>query len=473
MKKQMSLLLAAMLAISVLMTACGNTDSSSSQTSASAASSAEKTDKTAPADEPTSSSEEAGETASADEAAPVEIRAAWWGDTKRNDVYNAIVDRFSDEYSHVTVVREPLSWGDYWEKLAVQTAGGNAPDFMGMNYSYASDYLRRNTCEPLDKYIDDGVINLSGWSQGTINTGVLDGVTYMIPMGVTFKGMFINTGMLDQFGVEGPDFDWTWEDVKTIGLQVREAADAAGETTSWFLQDMASDMGTWRYYVLQQDRDIYDNEGNITFEISDAESWFSMFKEFRELGIVPDPETSTEFSSTTLEDSLFSKDRLISLTNAANQYALYKETFPDKEIDLLRFPSESGKASGMFPEGSHFVISSRSTDDQKLAAAQLLNFWVNDERSLELFLLDQGVPGNLDKVATAVMPNLNEYQQIFVEYVDKMSEIGKPVNFPPIGTAELMSEFTLISDNVAFGMTTPEEAAQEFHDKAVEIRSKD
>jgi ABC-type glycerol-3-phosphate transport system substrate-binding protein len=86
----------------------------------------------------------------------------------------------------------------------VQVAGGNAPDFIGMHPQYAADYIGRGMVEPLDQYIKDGIISTDGWAQGTLNTGVVNGVTYMMPMGVTFTSEFVNAGVLKDLGFDVP-----------------------------------------------------------------------------------------------------------------------------------------------------------------------------------------------------------------------------------------------------------------------------
>jgi multiple sugar transport system substrate-binding protein len=131
----------------------------------------------------------------------LEIRASWWGDTKRHEVYNKIVDEFEKANPDVVVVRELQTWGDYWDKLSVQVAGGNAADFICMHPQYAADYISKGVCEPLDKYIADGIISTEGWSQTIIDTGKFNGTMYMMAMGVSFQGFLVNTGVFKQLGI--------------------------------------------------------------------------------------------------------------------------------------------------------------------------------------------------------------------------------------------------------------------------------
>ena len=453
-KKLIGLMLATTLLASTILAACTG-DSGSS---------------TSPADSSSAGSSQGA--SSAPDAAPVEIRAAWWGDTNRHELYNRILDEFEKEYPNVTCVPEPTSWADYWDKMQVQTASGNAPDFMGMHPQYASDYIRRGIVEPLDGFIADGVITTEGWSQGTLETGMLDGVNYMLAMGVTFSCSFVNEGFVRELGLEPPPFDWSWDDMKTWGQQVRAALDEQGKSDSWVVIDDSANLNSWRYFVRQQGREIYNADGTIGFVAQDAEKWWTMFNEFRELGIVPDAATTTEYFNATLEDSLFSRDKILIARVPVNQYKLYCDTFPDKEVGIIRNQTggSMGSEVGEFPEGAHFAVSANTTDDKKLAAAQLLNFWVNTDTSLGIFGLDQGVPGNLDK-ADAYAPNLDEYQVKIQEFVGTLSDIATPSTFPPSGASEVDAAFRNLAEQVQFGYEEPAAAAEEFYNQAVEIVS--
>ncbi len=401
----------------------------------------------------------------------VEIRAAWWGDTKRHDLYNQIVAEFMKENPGIKVVTEPVSWNDYWDKLSVQVAGGNAPDFIGMHPQYAADYIGRGMVEPLDQYIADGVISTDGWAEGTINTGVINDVNYMMAMGVTFTSVFVNDGLFEELGIEKPAFDWTYDDMKEIGLKARAAFDAAGKPDAWLMNDISNNINSFRYFVRQNGRELYDVNGGINFTAQDVENWFAMFKEFRDLGIIPDAATATEYFNATLEDSTFSRNMVMLTQVPINQLKLYRTTFPDKTVSAIRIPSLAGGLVGEFPEGAHFAIYAKSSPEKKLAAAKLINFWLNSETALGLFKLDQGVPGNLS-LKDAYMPNLDEYQLSILDFVNTLSTIATPTIYPPTGASEIDTLFRSIAEAVQFDAKTPAEAAKEFYDQAVAIRSK-
>ena len=469
MKKIISLMITSILLGGLLLTSC-DTKTSPAETTKEEASTAKAADTTKAAAVAEKESEQTSEEKK-DDAEPISIRAAWWGDTKRNDLYSSIIDEFEKEFTHVTVVREPLSWGDYWDKLSIQAAGGNAPDFMGMHSTFAADYIPRGICAPLDEYLADGTIRTDGWAEGTLKTGVYNNITYMIPMGVTFSGYFVNVGLFNELGIEVPDFDWTWDDLETIGQAVREAADAKGMSRTWIAPDNTSNFGYWRFFVRQRGRELFDNDGNITFTMEDVRDWFDMYKNLRDANLVPDAETVTEFAGATLEDSMFSRDMTLTQNVPVNQFKVYSDTFPDKELAIIRIPVAPGLKVGEFPEGAHFAVNAKSSDGAKLAAAQLMDFWVNEESALKLFGLDQGVPGNLT-VVESIIPQLDDSQLKIVEFVDEMSKIATPTIWSPTGASEFEDLFRSLGESVMFGMTDTEQAAQEFYDQSVEIALK-
>jgi multiple sugar transport system substrate-binding protein len=404
----------------------------------------------------------------------VEIRAAWWGDTKRHTLYNQIVDEFQKANPGITVVREPSSFNDYWDKMAVQVAGGNASDFLSMHPRYANDYIPRGVCEPLDDYIKNGTLSVDNWAQSTVETGKFNGKIYMLAMGVTFNAGFINLGVFKELGVAPPPFDWSWDDAKRIGQQVRAAFDKQGKKAQWMLTDLTMDpnFNFVRYFIRQQGREQYNADGTIGFTQKDIEDWFAMFKEFRNLGIIPDAATATEYVNNILEDSLFARDKALIIYVPVNQFWLYNTTFPDKEIGIIRqVGSKGNKQTGEFPEGAHYAVYARSTPEKKLAAAKLINFWLNDPRSLVLYKLDQGVPANEKVLSEYVTPVLDKFQIAAVNFVNTLSKISTPSPNPPTGASQIAQEYFTVAQEVAYGAKTPAQGAKDFYELAKSIRA--
>jgi multiple sugar transport system substrate-binding protein len=189
-----------------------------------------------------------------------------------------------------------------------------------------------------------------------------------------------------------------------------------------------------------------------------------MWKEFSDLGICPNAAVSVETLNNTLENSLFAQERtLIATYQPANQYWLYCTSFPGREITIIRQAGSKGNiAVGEFPGMGLYGVNSRSTPEKKRAAAQLLNFWLNDQRSLVLYQLDQGVPGNTPLVERVVIPVLSPSLVLAAKHVNLVSQIATASPNPPLGTSQIAQEYYAKAQEVAFGVKTPEAAVREF-----------
>ncbi len=457
MKKSIALLLCVLMLFSIVwLSGCGENKANA------------PSDETKPSENATEETSSQEETNGSTTNQSVEIRAAWWGDTKRHELYNQIIDRFEEANPGIKVVREPVSWNDYWDKLTVQSASGEAPDFMGMHPQFASDYVGRGVIEPLDSYVNDGTIDLSNFSQAAIDSGKVNDTIYMVSMGLTSASMFVNTSFLKDLGIDAPSFDWTWDDLKSIGFEVRKALDAKGQKDVWFAGDGSGAYQFFRYWARQRGGDLYTTDGDLDYDEEDLITWFKMWNDLRENGIVPDAATTTEYAKATLEDSLFAKKKIAATSVPANQYKLYCNAVPDSEIIIIRHPAMKDGQIGEYIEGAHFAISSKTTPEKKVAAAKLLNFWVNSESSMEIYRLDQGVPANT-KMAEFITPLLDDQDKVIVDYVNKISVIARSTTFPPAGASEIDSLFQTIAESVRFNQKTPEDAAAELISEAKNI----
>ena len=131
--------------------------------------------------------------------------------------------------------------------------------------------------------------------------------------------------------------------------------------------------------------------------------------------------------------------------------------------------SKGNQKTGEYPEGAHYGVFSRTTPEKKRAAAQLLNFWLNDSRSLVLYQLDQGVPANEPVVRQHVIPILNQYHVQAVNFVNDLSRIATPSPNPPTGSSEVSQEYLTAAQAVAFGQKTPAAAARDLFNQAQAI----
>lgn len=452
--KLIGLVLSCALTIGSIM-GCGNTANTNTDSSGET-SSAEETQKD-------------GENASED---VVEIRMSWWGDTTRNEKYNEICDRFEAENPDVKVIREFGSWNDYWDKLATQVAGGNAPDVISMHVQYVSDYAGRDVLADLQPYIDSGILDVSKMESGIVDGCKYNGIMCLVPMGITFTNMLVNQTLLEKYGIDVPTntTDYTWNDLMAMGEKLKAAADAAGET-AYIAGDSSTVYTMFRYMARQSGGDLYTEDGKLGFEESTLVEWFSYWNEMREKGLIPDAASSTEDAAAPIEQKMFTMGNVGFICTPANQLYQFQEQMPDSVITLARNPIGNDGSRGEYAEGAHFSVNKNSSDEKKEAAARLINFWVNSEQSMEIFQTDQGVPANSD-MAEYVKGLVDETQGKVIDYVLATMPVASEATYAPVGASEIQTLFEDAAGAVQFGQITAEDGAKQFYEQAQSILGK-
>lgn len=400
-------------------------------------------------------SDSGSEKATTDEK--VEIRFSWWGDTKRNEIYNAIVDRFEEENPNIIVKREFGGWVDYWDRLATQTAGGNAPDVVSMHQFYVSDYARRNALLNLDEYVASGKINLENFTESTVNSGRVGDELFMVAKGVTMPGWAYNTALFDELGVPYPDSNWTYEDFMNTLTEINKAS--GGKI--WGAADMSGGQlqPNFRYFLRQSGKDLFTEDGKLAFSKEEVNEWWSMWDKLRKDNLIPNAETTTEFEGAPLEQNLFTTGKTALQQIPANQIHLYQEQFDKGEIKMVRMPQKPGGENGEYIEGAYLSITEKSKHPEE--AAKFIDFFVNTEKALELFKVEQGAPGS-KTMQDFVKPLLGPAQQTAVSYIQETIEYAKPAPYAPLGVNEVEQAFKDNASAIAFGQKSVEQAAEDF-----------
>jgi ABC-type sugar transport system, periplasmic component len=393
----------------------------------------------------------------------VEIRFQWWGDTLRHDIYNAIADLFEAENPDVRIFREPASWGDYWTRLATQSAGGNAPTVLSMHPQFVSDYALRGVLMDLETFVEDNTIDSSHIAPAVLDGVRVNGELTGIPKGITFQAFGVNRTLFENFGIELPanTDDWTWDEFMDMA---KEFTDAKGSEDLYFIADHSTEWVYFRWVARQAGGDIYsDDATKLGFTEDVLVDWFNMWNELRDMGAVPDAATTVEEGQLPWQQRRFPAGKTAISAFPANQLLMQQTQIGDDAlIDMIRVPmseNETKRAENL--ELPMLSIAATATADEAEAAARFINFFVNRTESLEIFLMEQGVPANSEMIEH-ISDKLEPASVRTVEFVESMLDITGAGVYPPNGAQEIDALFKNLSEQVMWGQLTPEKAAEDF-----------
>lgn len=400
----------------------------------------------------TAASATAAATSAASSAEAATLRFAWWGGDNRHALTNTVVDMFQAANPGVTVTREPTDFTSYWDKLAIQTAASDQPDIMNMHVNNLVDYARKGVLAPLDPFIASGTLDVSGLSEGFLDAGKVDGVQYMIPMGSPYMGTVFNADALAAAGLQAPNSDYTWDDFFQL---LRDWAKTTGGDAPWPTLNMAQSEQHFYSWLLGQGIQPFTSEGKVGWTEADLTRWYTLWGEMLSLGATPPMDVQVEENSTTIEDSMMAKGRVLMEPRPSNQLATFAKILPAK-LDVIGLPAgPSGPGNVMLPAGLGISTKSAYQD----IAAKFISYWVNDVTAGVTYKADQGVPGvAAQRDAMIASGELPDAQKRVFELFGQLKFAS--MSALPATAQEFISAFQTGFEPVGFGASPAEGAAQ-------------
>ncbi|CAL9354805.1 Putative ABC transporter substrate-binding protein YesO [Nocardiopsis dassonvillei] len=385
----------------------------------------------------------------------VELRYSWWGADDRHSTIQQVIDIFEAQNSDIRIVPDYTDWGSYWDKLATATAAGDAPDIMMQEERYLREYGDRGALADLSGL--EG-LDLSKVDPLVAESGNLDDATYGIASGVNAYAILADPEAFEAAGVDMPDDEtWTWEDYIELSAEITEAS--GGDIVG--TQSMGYNEQGFQIFARQHGERLYNEDGSLGFSEETLTAWFEMNKELLDNGGQPGASQSVEIEAGGPDQSVLSTGTGAMAHFWTNQLGGITES-SGHEIELLRYPGEStAERTGMFFKPAMFYSVS-ATSEHPEEAARFVDFMLNSNEAAELILSDLGLPANVDVRGHILssLPPADERSAVFLSEIEGDIVDGNPP--PPIGAGQVVEITKRVTDSMAFGDLTPEEAAQQW-----------
>ena len=391
---------------------------------------------------------------------------AWWGSQTRHDRTIGAIDLYMDRNAYVTIEYEYSGWDGYWDKIAAQAAAGELPNVWQQSIAYVKRYAEANQILDLQPYVDKGLIDLSKWSQGAVDTTKINGVLYSLTMGNTAHAIIYDPDLFNEAGVPQPTLDWTWDDYKTAIKTIHENLGIYGDCE--FPNQNAKD--GLRHYVFSQGYTIFNEaQDALAFPKELMIEYLNWEKEAQDAGYIPDISVQKEINTT--EDSLLVTGEAAMKSSMNSNMCVSLMEAAGKPLAMTCYPHASNEVHSGTVLGPSMVInmSNTGTEYEKDESAKLLNFILNDIDANMILAAERGVPGN-SEVAEAIVNSdvVSDYARITIDYVNAVAPytIADPDAIRPTADGELITIYTNYHDQVMYGQISAEEAADAFFEEA-------
>jgi len=394
------------------------------------------------------------------------LRLLFWGGQNRADRTYAVSDMFTAA-NGTPMAPEFLSWSDYWPKLATQTAGGNAPDIVQMDYRYIVEYATRDAIAPLDEFIG-GALNLDTFDQDQLDGGKVDGKLYGISLGANSVAMLVNTAAFEEAGVAAPTNDWTYDTLMEMGEGFNSANIRGGMKA---IGDGSYSEPMLHNWLRQRGKELYTPDGKLGFDEDDAIEWYTMWSKLRDAGVCVSAEDQA-LDAGPLETTMLVLGKAALLPSNSNQLVAFQTLVPEK-LGMNGFPRESAGSTGGHYRKPSMFFSVGGSSAQKEKAAEFLNFFISDPEAAKVLGVERGIPC-LPATREAIAPTLDEQSQVALNFVSNLGDLlGALPPPPPPSAGEIDSSLIrTLGQEVGFGAKSAEQAGRDLVSGANDILSR-
>lgn len=377
------------------------------------------------------------------ESDPTELRFTWWGAAASHERQQGAIDAVTEAAPHLTFRTEFTTGDAYFDRLTTQVAGGNAPDIMSMTWANLTEYAQRGVLEPLDEYSPE-YINLEDMDQEFLETGRIDGELYGIGRGATIPSVQIDATMLEEAGIDLPpsDNNWRWEDMAAYATQIHDTV--GGEY--YGSEDASAEYNTMHVYMRSKGHSLYEG-AQLGFPKEALVEWFTLWADMRESGGCVPPNIQVAYNSG-LESSPLIRGYSAMLWLNHDTLMNYAG-ITDHAVVAGLPPLEGTKALFAMP-ASILCVSAQS--EYKAAAAEAVGILVSDLGVSEVYGLESGPPPSQSLVELIRAGELTDAETRVLDYTDLASQYSQQAPpSPPLGSADVASLLTRVSEDIAFG----------------------
>jgi multiple sugar transport system substrate-binding protein len=388
------------------------------------------------------------------------LQMTWWGSTDRHKRTQDALTEFGKKHPNITVRTQFSGWDGYWEKLATETAGGNPPDVIQMDYSYIGEYARRGALRPLDDLVPK-VLGLGDFSAETLAGGKIDNKLYGVNAGLNSMAMVVNLSLAKQIGVEVPDNTMTWTDLATF----TKALGAKAPAGVFGAENGANDGAALECWLRQKGKALFTPDGALGFGPDDLTEWFTYWDELRKAkGTPPADVQATAVGD--VQNSLVARKKAVADFAHSNQLTAYANVLKD-DLALHMYPQgPAGSKPGQYLKPSMLMsVSAKSKHPNE--AAMLVDALLTETSVAAILGSERGIPPSTS-VRSALKPKASDVEKKTYEYIDFVTDkVGALPAAYPLGAGEVTNKIlTFASDQVGFGKASISQSVTRFFEDA-------
>lgn len=393
-------------------------------------------------------------------AAATHMRFLWWGSKERSDLTFKAIKAYEKANSGVGIEGESFGWDNYWTRLATQTAGGNSPDLIQMDYRYIFEYARRGVLLDFNPYVGKS-LKIADFGQTNIDSGKVDGKLYGVSLGVNSSAVMVNLTAWKEAGLTPPGDDANWDDFADL------CAKFTKQTKRHDYYGTADESGlepAFEGWLRQRGKALYKADGSLGFDADDTAGWFDYWAKLRKMKACVPPSMQA-LDQLNVQTAMISQGKAAISFGHSNQFVAFQGINKDK-LGMIPYPVPAKNGHpGQYLKPS-MLMSVSATSKNKDAAVAFVNYLVESPEAAKILGVERGVPAS-EAMRKVLRPTLNTLGKEMADYIQKLTpKVGPLPPPPPNGAGENSFLLQTVSQQVAFGRMSSKEGGKSFVEKA-------
>jgi multiple sugar transport system substrate-binding protein len=366
-----------------------------------------------------------------------------------------VLEAYEAAHPRINIEPEFSGYGAFVDKLAVEAAGGNAPDVFTVNGSIAGEYSTRGVIMPLDKFVPEP-LNLADYLPTTLQSVTIDGKLYGVPNDAIATSIVLNPAVFEETGVALPSADWTWEDLARTATEISKKKGRG----FWGLEDAGHSYIFFDMFLRGRDKAIVDANRQWGFDVQDLADYWSFWENLRKSGGVPPADIQALANEDDPSTYGIVAGRAAMIMSLTDSYIGIQSLVPN---DLLLHNVPNGFKGGAIKQrhyvytGNAMSVWSKVKDPAR--AVDVIRYMHFDPQGSAIFYSGSGIVPAATPAREQLALNGSPAEKRAVAYINAIGQDSAQPRQRAVsgfGAAMLRS-----NQAIAFGNLTPRDAAEQ------------
>lgn len=394
----------------------------------------------------------------------MELRFGWWGGDSRHEAYLAAINKYMELNPQVKIIAEYGGWDGYKEKLYTQLAGGNAPHIFQNHFTWLPEQAAwegRKVIKDLNEY--KGIIDFDIFPEGFLEKYVIfNNELLALPSSLNADAIVGNKKLFAEAGIDY-NKDWTFEDFFTANKKLKKV------NPQYYFENGMSARDIHMYWFLafmvQKTGLPYTTDYQLSYDKKTVQEAFAFIKRYFDEGVVEPLGTLELYAGKYSQNpkwingqAAISFGMLSTLETAVKALGDHSDEAVVIKLPVLK---DAKDPYYQIKCGQIFSLPASVKGAEAEEAVKFINWSITSKEAALELKLSRGIP--ISEVQKKALVDAGQISPLIIQAEKYARDIGQGIGQDVlIRNNEIAAIGADIISQVAFGIKTPEQAAEEY-----------